>query len=221
MLTRDEVEQRYMNLAKMPSDTPAAFLVRSELRDHDAAMRTELASTKDAEQLCMDTLNNTLAELERVQQERDELEQQRIKYGPICVVCGAAAPCTLKDDPCAPCTFDPAPRELWDKVISLQSQLAQQQETIKQLRQDVFDEQALHAATKLANDANHLSVQHCAAKIKQQQETIRGLREALRALYDEQRDAPIETRAVDWTMAMGQAQHALGETDKPKEDSHD
>ena len=38
---------------------------------------------------------------------------------------------------------------------------------------------------------------------------IATLEAALRALYDEQNGAPLETRAVDWTMAMHQAQAAL------------
>jgi hypothetical protein len=63
--------------------------------------------------------------------ELEKLRALRIKYGPICLVCGAAEPCNLKDGPHSPCTFDP----LWDKcqqqaarIAELEAELAEQVE---------------------------------------------------------------------------------------------
>jgi len=80
-----------------------------------------------------------LERVEQVVKERDALKAQRIKYGPICLVCGAAEPCQLKDDPHAPCTFDPAPKALWDKVQSLTKELAQAQQREGRLREVLKD----------------------------------------------------------------------------------
>ena len=63
-----------------------------------------------------------------------ELEEQRIKYGTICVVCGADKPCSLKDDLNSPCTFDPAPRALWDQCKQLKQQLADAQARVSAQR---------------------------------------------------------------------------------------
>lgn len=70
----------------------------------------------------------------KVDEQRTEIERLtalRIKYGPICVVCGAAEPCELASDTNSPCSFDPAPKELYDKcedqakeIARLQAQLA-------------------------------------------------------------------------------------------------
>ena len=64
------------------------------------------------------------AKVRELEERLTTLKQQRIKYGPICLVCGAAEPCHLKDDPHSPCTFDPAPRELWDRCKDLEGKLA-------------------------------------------------------------------------------------------------
>lgn len=92
--------------------------------------------------------NTTLLDLERLNAElkrdRDTLHTQRIKYGPICIVCGAAEPCYLKDDPHSPCSFDPAPRELWDQVVTLKARLQESEHaaydvagTINQLKTEL------------------------------------------------------------------------------------
>lgn len=58
-----------------------------------------------------------------------ELEQQRIQYGPICLNCGKAEPCMTDEEAAQhgasiPCTFDPAPKVLFERCKQLQQQLA-------------------------------------------------------------------------------------------------
>lgn len=66
----------------------------------------------------------------------ETLEAQRIKYGPICLNCGADKPCMTEEDAnkhgaSIPCTFDPAPRELWDRCKQLKQQHAALRERVK------------------------------------------------------------------------------------------
>lgn len=74
-----------------------------------------------------DALQAKVSELE---ERLTTLKQQRIKYGPICLVCGAAEPCHLKDDPHSPCTFDPAPRELWDRCKEQKQRISELEERL-------------------------------------------------------------------------------------------
>lgn len=70
------------------------------------------------------------AKVRELEERLTTLKQQRIKYGPICLVCGAAEPCHLKDDPHSPCTFDPAPRELWDRCKEQKQRISELEERL-------------------------------------------------------------------------------------------
>jgi hypothetical protein len=54
-----------------------------------------------------------VCQLAQAKQSRHDIIQDFIHgKDKLCLVCGAKAPCELKDDPSSPCTFDPTPMEL-------------------------------------------------------------------------------------------------------------
>ena len=70
---------------------------------------------------------------------REELAQLKKLNHPICLNCGAAEPCELKDDPQgAPCTFDLTPKQLHQWCTQLREELAQ----VKQERDEAKEEVA-------------------------------------------------------------------------------
>ena len=69
------------------------------------------AIQKDHIEWILDSVNHNAEQ----QAEIARLTDLRITYGPICLICGAAEPCELKDDLHSPCTFDPAPKELYQR----------------------------------------------------------------------------------------------------------
>lgn len=83
------------------------------------------------------------AKVRELEERLTTLKQQRIKYGPICLVCGAAEPCHLKDDPHSPCTFDPAPRELWDRCKEQKQRISELEERLVD-----YDAAASHRAAR-------------------------------------------------------------------------
>jgi len=61
----------------------------------------------------------------------------------ICLVCGADEPCMTEadlkpGDPGVPCTFDPTPRELWEKFCELRAELHKAQATLKALGYELW-----------------------------------------------------------------------------------
>ncbi len=71
--------------------------------------------------------------IEQQAKEVARLTDLRIRYGPICVVCGAAEPCDLRDDQYSPCSFDPAPKELYVKCKEQAKEIAELREALGKL----------------------------------------------------------------------------------------
>ena len=74
-----------------------------------------------------------------------ELEEQRIRYGPICLNCGKDAPCMTEADAnqhggSVPCTFDPAPKELWQRCQRLTHEVAR----LTLARDEAMTERKMH-----------------------------------------------------------------------------
>lgn len=66
---------------------------------------------------------------EAAEKRNEALQADRIKYGPICLLCGKSTPCMTEEEAnqhggSMPCTFDPAPRELWERCQALQAENA-------------------------------------------------------------------------------------------------
>lgn len=78
------------------------------------------------------------------------LEALRVKYGPICLNCGKAEPCMTEAEAnqhggSIPCTFDPAPRELWDRC-------KQQAQRIRELEGAIIGLETLLKETRTLHD---------------------------------------------------------------------
>lgn len=99
--------------------------LEQDVSDGDAALRDE-----------RDCHRQTVAQLKRSASQQlaakdarvEELEEMRIKYGPICLNCGKDKPCMTEEEAnihgaSIPCTFDPAPKEIWQRWKDAEQQL--------------------------------------------------------------------------------------------------
>lgn len=108
-LTREQVEEQLENIHL--GSVGVRVKSMACIRKHDAALRLTIAQ-----------------QAQRIQ----ELEDQRIRYGPICLNCGKDKPCMTEAEAnqhgaSIPCIFDPAPKELWQRC----EQQAQEIERLK------------------------------------------------------------------------------------------
>ncbi len=137
------------------------------------AERDQLKYDREMVDLLVDNLKRSRSELssacENLKAELETLRQQRIKYGPICVMCGAAEPCELKNDPHGPCTFDPAPKELWEEVQRLRGELGSTQEQLRLANVDQLHTEAELAAVRESRDAQQQINEMLNRELDQQQ----------------------------------------------------
>ena len=130
------------------------------------------------------------AKVSELEERLTTLKQQRIKYGPICLVCGAAEPCHLKDDPHSPCTFDPAPRELWDRC-------KEQKQRISELEERLVD---YDAAASECEGQSVLTTLHALKQYGMQLEREKADLEVKLRQVEQERD---QVRARAWEEARG------------------
>lgn len=161
----------------------------ARLIEHIRALEMDLETVKHGRDLAWASRDE--AETERIEavqryeaaEKRNEaLNAARIKYGPICLLCGKSTPCMTEAEANShggsiPCTFDPAPRELWQRCKTLEAENTRLQEAlagIRDMRQDelkdAMDEgDTLHilgCMAKLFNQCRDLA-KHVLARTKE------------------------------------------------------
>lgn len=75
-----------------------------------------------------------LAEFDRLKRELLQAQESIARLeGRLCLVCGASAPCKLKDDALSPCTFDPSPIEAAQRFHKQANDMRAERDRLREL----------------------------------------------------------------------------------------